>query len=135
MEQKEYVVSPMYHKYSFNPTYFYDNSTINYPSGYVYEPHFSIPIRVFSDYVEYGSKETVDNIPVYAWYSQYEDTFVWRDLYTYGFIDGDGLGIDYPFINGAHYPFNSVLFLQKPIQRTNKVNTTLINQPANDDCE
>ena len=135
MEQKEYVVSPMYHKYSFNPTYFYDNSTINYPSGYVYEPHFSIPIRVFSDYVEYGSKETVDNIPVYAWYSQYEDTFVWRDLYTYGFIDGDGLGVDYPFINGAHYPFNSVLFLQKPIQRTNKVNTTLINQPANDDCE
>ena len=135
MEQKEYVVSPMYHKYSFNPIYFYDNSTINYPSGYVYEPHISIPIRVFSDYVEYGSKETVDNIPVYAWYSQYEDTFVWRDLYTYGFIDGDGLGVDYPFINGAHYPFKSVLFLQKPIQRTNKVNTTLINQPANDDCE
>jgi hypothetical protein len=75
IEQKEYIVSPMYHKYSFNPLYFYDNSTINYPSGYVYEPHFSIPIRVFSDYVEYGSKETVDNIPVYAWYSQYEDTF------------------------------------------------------------
>jgi hypothetical protein len=135
MEQEEYLISPMYHKYSFNQSYFYDNSALNFPSGYVYEPHSSVPIRVFSDYVEYGSKENVDNIPVYAWYSQYEDTFVWRDLYTYGFIDGDGLGVDYPFINGAHYPFKSLLFLQKPIQRTNKVNTTLINQPANDDCE
>jgi hypothetical protein len=135
MEQEEYLISPMYHKYSFNQSYFYDNSAFNFPSGYVYEPHSSVPIRVFSDYVEYGSKENVDNIPVYAWYSQYEDTFVWRDLYTYGFIDGDGLGVDYPFVNGAHYPFKSILFLQKPVQRTNKVNTTLINQPANDDCE
>lgn len=135
MEQKEYVLSPMYHKYSFNSQYFYDNSTINYPSGYVYEPHIPVPIRVFSDYIEFGDKETVDNIPVYSWYSKYENTFVWRDIYTYGFIDGDGIGVDYPFINGSHYPYKSILFLQRPIQRTNKVNTDLINQPTNDDCE
>lgn len=135
MEQKEYVLSPMYHKYSFNSQYFYDNSTTNYPSGYVYEPHIPVPIRVFSDYIEFGDKETVDNIPVYSWYSKYENTFVWRDIYTYGFIDGDGIGVDYPFINGSHYPYKSILFLQRPIQRTNKVNTDLINQPTNDDCE
>ena len=135
MEQKEYVISPMYHKYSFNPIYFLDNSSLNYPSGYVYEPHTPVPIRVFSDYVEYGSKEIVDNIPPYAWYSTHEDTFIWRDIYTYGFIDGDGLGVDYPFTNGAHYPFQNITFLQKPIQRSEKVDTTLINQPINDDCE
>jgi len=135
VEQKEYVISPMYHKYSFNSNYFYDNSTVNYPSGYGYEPHTSVPIRVFSDYLEYGSKDSVDNIPVYAWYSEYNDTFIWRDIYTYGYVDGDNLGVDYPFVNGAHYPFSSILFLQKPIQRTDKVNTNLINQPINDNCE
>jgi hypothetical protein len=135
MEQKEYVISPLYHKYSFNPIYFLDNSPLTLPSGYAYEPHHKVPIRVFSDYLEYGNKGAVDNIPNYAWYSEYNQTFIWRDLYTYGYIDGDGLGLDYPFINGSHYPFNNILFLQKPIKRTNIVTTNLINEPTNDDCE
>ena len=135
MEQKEYVISPLYHKYSFNPIYFLDNSPLTLPSGYAYEPHYPVPIRVFSDYLEYGNKGAVDNIPDYAWYSQYNETFIWRDIYTYGYIDADGLGVDYPFINGSHYPFNNILFLQKPIKRTNIVTTNLINEPTNDDCE
>jgi len=134
-EQKEYVISKMYHKYSFNPNYFLDNSTLNLPSGYLYEPHHEIPIRVFSDYLEFAPKEGVDNIPSYAWFSEYDQVFTWRDLYSYGFVDGDGLGFDYPFTNGAHYPFKNLLFLQKPILRTNKIVTTLINQPITDDCE
>ena len=135
IEQQEYVISKMYHKYSFNNSYFYDTATPNYPSGYVYEPHHSIKIRVFSDYLEFGNPEDVDNIPNYAWFSTYENTFFWKDLYTYGYIDGDGLGVDYPFINGSHYPFQDILLLQKPIQRTTKVNTTLINNLTNDNCE
>jgi len=135
MEQKEYVISPLYHKYSFNPIYFLDNSPLTLPSGYAYEPHYRVPIRVFSDYLEYGNKGAVDNIPNYAWYSQYNETFIWRDIYTYGYLDADGLGVDYPFINGSHYPFKNILFLQKPIKRTNIVTTTLINEPTNDDCE
>lgn len=135
IEQEEYVISKMYHKYSFNNSYFYDTATPNLPSGYVYEPHHPITIRVFSDYLEFGNPENVDNIPNYAWFSTYENTFFWRDIYTYGFIDGDGIGVDYPFINGAHYPFKEVLLLQKPIQRTTKVNTTLINDIIDDNCE
>lgn len=135
MEQKEYVISPLYHKYSFNPIYFLDNSPLTLPSGYAYEPHHQLPIRVFSDYLEYGNRNQIDNIPNYAWYSQYNQTFVWRDIYTYGYVDGDGLGVDYPFINGSHYPFGNILFLQKPIKRTNIVTTNLINSPTNDDCE
>ena len=69
IEQQEYVISKMYHKYSFNNSYFYDTATPNYPSGYVYEPHHSIKIRVFSDYLEFGNPEDVDNIPNYAWFS------------------------------------------------------------------
>jgi len=135
MEQKEYVISSLYHKYSFNPINFLDNSPLNLPSGYAYEPHYEVPIRVFSDYLEYGKKGKVDNIPNYAWYSQYEETFIWRDIYTYGYKDSDGIGIDNPFINGAHYPFKNILFLQKPIKRNNMVTTSLINDPINDDCE
>ena len=134
-EQTEYVLSPMYHKYSFNGNYFFDNSLLNLPSGYAYEPHHPIQIRVFSDYLEFGSAEKTENIPSYAWYSKYEQTFIWRDIYSYGFIDAEGLGVDYPFTNGAHYPFKEVLFLQKPIQRTEEIVTTIINGPTNDDCE
>ena len=134
-EQKEYVISKMYHKYSFNPNYMLDNTTLQLPSGYVYEPHQEIPIRVFSDYIEYARKGEVDNVPTYAYFSEYQDTFLWRDLYTYGYIDAEGYGIDYPFINGAHYPFKDILFLQKPVLRSSEVNTTLINQPIVDNCE
>jgi hypothetical protein len=135
LEQKEYVLSKMYHKYSFNDTYFSDNSTANLPSGYLYEPHHPIKIRTFSDYLEFGSKEFTDNVPGYAWFSEFEDTWYWRDLYSYGFIDNDGIGVDYPFLNGAHYPFKDILFLQYPVRRDNNVQSTQINRITNDDCE
>lgn len=133
-EQKEYVLSRMSHKYSFNDTYFLNNSTSNLPSGYLYNPHNPIQIRTFSDYIEFGSKNYVDNIPGYAWYSEYENSWFWRDLYSYGYIDNDGIGVDYPFINGSHYIFTNLIFLQYPVQR----NLTLsldINDLTDDNCE
>lgn len=134
MEQKEYVLSRMAHKYSFNDTYFLNNSTSNLPSGYLYNPHNPIQIRTFSDYIEFGSKNYIDNIPGYAWYSEYENSWFWRDLYSYGYIDNDGIGVDYPFINGSHYIFTNLIFLQYPVQR----NLTLsldINDLTDDNCE
>jgi len=124
----------MSHKYSFNDTYFLNNSTSNLPSGYLYNPHNPIQIRTFSDYIEFGSKDYVDNIPGYAWYSEYENSWFWRDLYSYGYIDNDGIGVDYPFINGSHYIFTNLIFLQYPVQR----NLTLsldINNLTDDNCE
>jgi len=134
MEQKEYILSRMAHKYSFNDTYFLNNSTSNLPSGYLYNPHNPIQIRTFSDYIEFGSKNYIDNIPGYAWYSEYENSWFWRDLYSYGYIDNDGIGVDYPFINGSHYIFTNLIFLQYPVQR----NLTLsldINDLTDDNCE
>jgi hypothetical protein len=135
MDQKEYVLSKMYHKYSFNDNLFNNTSTSNLPAGYLYEPHTPLQIRAFSDYVEVGSKDLTDNIPGYAWFSEFDNIWYWRDLYTYGFIDNDGIGVNYPFINGAHYPFMNMLFLQYPIQRDNNVQSTQINRITNDDCE
>jgi hypothetical protein len=135
IEQKEYVLSKMYHKYSFNPNVFYDNSTNTFPSGYVYQPHHPITIRTFSDYLEFGSTTEIDGIPGYAWYSQTSDIWLWRDLYSYGFIDSDGIGVDHPFINGSHYPFLNILFLQKPLKQEVNVNSTIIKTPNVDNCE
>jgi hypothetical protein len=135
IEQKEYVLSPMLHKYSFNQGLFYDNSVPNLPSGYAYQPHNPIKIREYSDYIETGSKDLVDNIPGYAWFSEFEETWFWRDLYQYGFIDSEGVGLNIPFINDAHYPFLNLLFLQYPLKRNVGVNTTLIKSLTNDNCE
>ena len=76
-----------------------------------------MPIRSFSDYIETGNKNEIDNIPDYSYYSQNDNLWRWRDLYSYGFIDGDGIGVDNPFINDSHYPFKEILFLQTPILR------------------
>ena len=134
-EQKEYVLSKMVHKYSFNNTLFYDNSPSNLPPGYLYEPHHPIKIRAFSDYIESGENNNVDNIPGYAWFSEYDETWYWRDLYTYGYIDQNGIGVDYPFLNGCHYPFSNLLFLQYPELRNTNFRTNNINEPINDSCE
>jgi hypothetical protein len=67
-------------------------------------------IRVFSDYVETANVEGVEGIPSYSYFSTSDQQFRWRDLYTYGFIDNLGRGVDYPFLNFAQYPFKNVQF-------------------------
>ncbi len=138
IEQKEYVLSSLYHKYSFNPSIFFDQttSTPTFPSGYLYKPHYDVPIRVYSDYIENASLNELDNPPFYSFYSENSEKFFWRDIYEYGFIDNENIGIDFPFVNGAHYPFKQITFLQHPIFRnTEFITTTLINDPLNDECE
>ena len=138
-EQKETVLSDIHHKYSFNHNIFYDSSTNTLPNGYAYKVHYPIDTRVFSDFVETGDKDQVDNIPDYAFYSKYESQWRWRDLYYYGFLDTDNNGEDHPFLNGMHYPFKDILFLQTPIVQDIGINNNIFNniviQPNIDDCE
>ena len=104
--------------------------------GFYYEPHKEMTIRVFSDYVESGSPEIVDNIPSYAYYSSQDQQFRWRDLYAYGFIDSLGRGVDYPFLNSAQYPFSNVIF--RLIPEGSNYSLTGINEPIKpliDGCE
>jgi hypothetical protein len=138
-EQKEYVLSNVYHKMSFNysnfdtrrlPTYICDATN---PLGYFYRPHHKLQIREYSPYVETGLKSQVDNVPGYAFYSKYTDSFRWRDLYTYGYIDNDNVGVDYPFLNGVHYPYKNIDF--KLIPEGTNYFPSVINDPTIDDCE
>ena len=110
-EQLERVVSPYYHKLKYNQNVFQTTQTYdtNAP-GFYYEPHTSMTIRVFSDYVETGDVEFVDQIPEWSFYSTSDRQFRWRDLYTYGFRDNLNRGVDYPYINTAHYPFSEIIF-------------------------
>ena len=110
-EQLERVVSPYYHKIKYNQNVFQitQDVTTN-PPGYYYEPHSPMTIRVFSDYVETGDLQFIDGIPNYAYFSNSDQQFRWRDLYGYGFIDNLNRGVDYPFLNFTQYPFKAAQF-------------------------
>jgi hypothetical protein len=136
-EQIERVVSPYYHKMKFNQAVFATTPTpsTNAP-GYYYKPHNPIKIRDFSSYIEEGDPATVSEIPDYAVFSKTNGTFIWRDIYTYGFVDSDGVGVDYPFLNGVHYPFTNTVFRLIPEGASNPLSTiNTVALPTTDECE
>lgn len=134
-EQTEVVLSEHYHKYSFNYNVINNNSPNSLPDGYAYIPHHEINIKATSDYIEIADKEKADLIPDYAYFSEYENQWRWRDIYIDGYIDNNNIGLNIPFINGAHYPFKDILFLHKPIIQMSKVFNDIIFSPIIDDCE
>jgi hypothetical protein len=71
-------------------------------------------LRVFSDYVETGDVQNIAGIPSWAYYSNSDQQFRWREIYTYGFKDNLDRGVDYPFLNSAQYPFQTVEFRLVP---------------------
>jgi hypothetical protein len=110
-EQIERVISPYYQKIKFNEDVFQTaDSSEQSPPGYYYKTHNSMTIRVFSDYIETGDVATVDLIPSYSFYSNFDQQFRWRDLYSYGFIDNLERGVNYPFFNSAQYPYQNIVF-------------------------
>ena len=110
-EQLERVVSPYYQKLKYNQNIFHTtNTSPTNASGYYYQPHTPMTIRVFSDYVETGDIAFIGQVPSYSFYSNSDQQFRWRDIYTYGFKDNLDRGVDYPFINSAQYPFKEVQF-------------------------
>src|SRR6056300_649115 len=134
-EMKEEVISPMVHKYNYNSVHFQTGVNPQLPLGYMYYPHHKIQVRTFSNYVETAVEGEVDNIPNYSFYSDFDGKWRWRDLYSYGYIDEEGVGVDHPFLNNAHYPFTNIMFLQTPPRRNLNQKVTGIIQPLNDDCE
>lgn len=143
-EQKERVISEMYHKFTFNSnvfdlTFSDDN---NNQFGYYYKPNRAMRIRGFSDYIETGSIKNMADVPDYSYFSTTYNSFIWRDLYTYGFKDNSGNGVDYPFLNGKHYPYDNFIFRIIP-EGTNYIESSLHNyatlygaaQPITDNCE
>jgi hypothetical protein len=133
-DQNERVISNLYHKLTFNPFVFQTNNNPMNPFGYYYQPHFPITIREYSDYIETGEKKEVAGVPDYSYFSEKDDVFIWRDLYEYGYIDSNGIGVNYPFLNGKHYPYENIIFRIIP-EGTNYLDLILITDPVIDPCE
>ena len=137
-EQIERTLSTLYHKLTFNETYFdvrvgRNESNLN-QLGYYYQPNHKMTLRVYSDYTEDGNASNMVGVPDYAYFSTSNNTFLWRDIYTYGYLDQNNRGVDYPFINGKHYPYKNFVFRIIP-EGTNFVSDNIINDPLTDDCE
>lgn len=132
--QQETVLSKIYHKIVYNNQVFTVGGDEDNPKGYYYRPFFKIQLRVFSDYVEQGLAESTEDVPFYAYYSRNNNSFIWRDLYTFGFFDANGSGVDYPFMNNRHYPYQNFIFRLIP-EGTNISNIYDIETPIFDGCE
>jgi hypothetical protein len=137
-DQTERTLSTLYHKMTFNETFFdvrlgKNESNLN-QLGYYYQPNHKMTLRVYSDYIEEGDSNNIVGLPNYAYFSTSNNSFIWRDIYTYGYIDQDNRGVDYPFINGKHYPYKNFVFRIIP-EGTNFVSDNIINDPLTDDCE
>jgi hypothetical protein len=152
-EQKENIISEHYHKIKYNPNLF-DVSLGNQINqnnlpGYYYQAHFPCKIRAFSPYIETGTNNsstffesttnysgyTAVDIPPYSFYSTFMQEWRWRDVYTYGYIDADEVGVDFPFLNKTHYPYNSIFFRLIPDQANYLGYSNVIIDPVIDECE
>ena len=138
-EQLERVISPYYQKINYNQTVFQTSDFVDTNSkGFYYAPHNKMTLKVFSDYIETGNVEFIDQLPEYSFYSESDQQFRWRDLYTYGFFDNLDRGVDYPFLNTSHYPFTEIVF--RLIPEGSNYNESLNGvdipiKPLIDDCE
>jgi hypothetical protein len=56
-------------------------------------------------------------------------------LYTYGYVDASGNGVDYPFINEVQYPYKNVTFKLIPEGALFKITSNFKPRPLIDECE
>lgn len=112
-EMKERIVSESFHKITSRTDIFNHGQTTGNPnflgisetnpSGLYYQPHYRVPLRQLSPYVESFNTNDIYNLPENARFFSEEGQWRWRDLYDPGFIDIDGYGLNYPFVNNIHY--------------------------------
>lgn len=137
-EQAERVISSYMNKMTYYSKAFNTSPANNSnPNGYYYQTHYPITLKVFSDYTETAGANLVEGIPNYAYFSNNLKQFIWRDIYTYGFIDSLGRGVDYPFLNESHYPFTNIPFRLYPEGASFDISSLfqVVAQPLIDGCE
>ena len=143
-ELEEIILSEIYHKLTFNDvetngTIFFDPGTdfstfSEVKGGYKYQPHHRIPILEKSNTISVNKNYQL--VPEYATYSNYEELWRWRDNLPIGFFETQINGVEYPFVNGAHYPYTTIDFKITPIViDKDYVTQPIIQLPTIDDCE
>ena len=136
MEQLEYVISECNHKLTFNDSlYQIDSYQNDIPEGYFYKPHHQIKLRAYSESI--STDQNVSGIvrPTWAYYSVNQQVWLWREILAPGVLELGNNGVNFPFLNGAHYPFQQTMFLlSTPFKN---INQSVIDteSPTTDDCE
>jgi hypothetical protein len=141
-ELKERIISETFHKFShvkntsngfrlFNHQQdqglFYSGASTGNTVGYYYQPHYRVKLRQLSPYIENskldsGQPQTFIDLPENAIFDETTKLWYWRDLYDHGFVDQEGNGTKFPFINDTHYVVNDINFyLRNEKSYTNKV--------------
>lgn len=100
---QEVVLCDIMHR--FNRT---DRDANDRPEGYYYKPHYKIPLRYWSTFIEQGD-DSVYDVPYYA-QDIGDGRYLWRDLLDIGNNDGQEDLLDYPFLNGSHYRYSNINF-------------------------
>ena len=146
-EMTERIVSESFHKIT-NPTAIFNHgqtSGSTYASatnleGLIYQPHYRIKLRELSPYTETANTNDIFNLPENAKYDPYDKVWRWRDIYDHGYVDSDGFGTDFPFMNGNHYvKANINFYLRNERYYKNKSNGIMSfmdvnNKNNNSDC-
>ena len=115
-ELKERVISEISHSLKFNRDAMYEVGASHgtyVKSIYRYQPHHRIPIRKLSTTVSY--EDSLFTSPPYATYSLSEETFRWRTILALDYFEDGDNGVNYPYLNDAHYPYLNVEFKIDPI--------------------
>lgn len=136
--QEERVISKYMNKMTYNGKAFdVTSSPTSNPNGYYYQVHFPIRLKVFSDYVETAEENFVEGVPSYSYFSNTQKLWYWRDIYPFGFVDTNDNGVDYPFLNEAHYPFTNIIFRLYPEGASFDITEiySVIPDPIIDGCE
>ena len=111
-EVKEVVLSDVYHRFNTNNRDSTPPTALNIGGprleGYYYKPHHEIEIRRFSDYVEQGD-DSVFGMPEYK-VDLGDGRYLWRDLLDIGFNETEDTALNYPFLNGCHYIYDTNCF-------------------------
>jgi hypothetical protein len=149
-EMTERIVSEAFHKIT-NPTNIFDHNqdmnvdgfsgaTSGNTMGLIYQPHYRIKLRELSPYTETANTNDIFNLPENAKYDPYDKVWRWRDMYDHGYVDSDGYGTDFPFMNGNHYvKANINFYLRNERYYKNKSNGIMNfmdvnNKNSNSDC-
>jgi len=130
-ELKERVISNSFHKIT-NPTSIFDHnqddgsfsgSTKTNPVGLYYQVHNMIKLREVSQYIETSKSSNIYNLPDTSRFDAIEKEWRWREIYTHGYIDDEGNGTNFPFVNNLHYVKNDFnLYFKNEKYYTNKEN-------------
>jgi hypothetical protein len=101
-ELKERIISESFHKITNNTDVFdHKQNDSTYYSGVTDNNMVGL---------EQSKTNDIFNLPDVTIYDENEEVWKWRDIYSHGFIDSDGFGTNYPYVNNIHYVKTDVNF-------------------------